>query len=86
MLKGSVGLCVGFHGTTSEVDKDTLILKDCSKKGNNWSEDFLLAFPSKLMVRNCVIVASHFFVKDLEGSRSFSWMLQDFHREPRLFT
>ena len=45
-----------------------------------------MAFPAKLMVRNCVIVASHFFVKDLEGSRSFSWMLQDFHREPRLFT
>ena len=40
VLKGSVGLCVGFHGTTSEVDKDTLILKDCSKKGNNWSENF----------------------------------------------
>jgi hypothetical protein len=45
-----------------------------------------VAFPAKLMVHNCVIVANHFFVKDLEGSRSFSWMLQDFHREPRLFT
>jgi Ricin-type beta-trefoil lectin domain len=39
-LKGSSGLCVGFQGTTSEVDVDTLILKACSKKGNNWSEDF----------------------------------------------
>jgi hypothetical protein len=39
-LKGSNGLCVGFQGTTSDVDEDTLILKACGKKGNNWSEDF----------------------------------------------
>jgi Ricin-type beta-trefoil lectin domain len=39
-LKGYKGLCVGFHGKTGEVDKDRLILKDCDKKGNNWSEDY----------------------------------------------
>jgi len=38
-LQNSAKLCVGFRGDKSHVDVDPLILKDCDKVGNNWSED-----------------------------------------------
>ena len=38
-LRHDRDLCVGYQGTTSEVGKDNLILKDCDKVGNNWSQD-----------------------------------------------